>query len=125
MTCFSDVPVRQTTLWSILMTQSYSRLFILAGAVLGASACTDTTTSPPSSLTQAALTAALASVPVGYGDLSTSYVGVTAANASLAGLWVGGGRDASFDRGGVMGGGFGGPLLGRHPLGRAGRPPGA
>jgi len=94
------------------MTQSYSRLLILAGAVVGASACTDTTASPPSSLTQAALMAALASAPVGYGDLSTSYVGVTAANASLAGLWVGGGRDASFDRGGFMGGGLGDAFIG-------------
>ena len=88
------------------MNRQFGRL-ILGGAVaLGAAACADVTSTTPSSLTLAALEASLSSVPVGYGELSTSYVGVTAANAPLAGLWIGGGREASFDHGNMMGGGL-------------------
>jgi hypothetical protein len=83
-----------------------SRLFVVSAVALGAAACADVTSTSPSSLTLAALGAALSSVPVGYGDLSTSYVGVPAASAGTAGLWVGGGRDAGFDRSGLMGGGL-------------------
>ena len=83
-----------------------SRLLVASTVALGTAACADVTSTTPSSLTLAALTAALSSVPVGYGDLSTSYVGVSAASVGTAGLWVGGGRDAGFDRGGLMGGGL-------------------
>ena len=83
-----------------------SRLLVASTVAFGAAACADVTSTTPSSLTLAALNAALSSVPVGYGDLSTSYVGVSAASAGTAGLWVGGGREAGFDRGGMMGGGL-------------------
>lgn len=83
-----------------------SRLLVASTVALGAAACADVTSTTPSSLSLAALTAALSSVPVGYGDLSTSYVGVSAGSAGTAGLWVGGGREAGFDRGGLMGGGL-------------------
>ncbi|MEP6992272.1 MAG: hypothetical protein ABJA80_15170 [bacterium] len=72
-------------------------------------ACQDTTGTSASS---AALLASLSSVPVGYGDLATSYVGTATASASSAGLWVGGGREASFDHGGLMGGGLGDAFAG-------------
>jgi len=93
------------------MTPRHFRFFV-ATMALGAVACTDVTSSTPSSLSQSALGAALSSVPAGYGDLSTSYVGVAAANASAAGLWIGGGRDAFFDHAGMMGGGFGDAFVG-------------
>lgn len=83
-----------------------SRLLVASTVAFGAAACADVTSTTPSSLTLAALGAALSSVPVGYGDLSTSYVGVSAASAGSAGLWIGGGREAGFDRGGMMGGGL-------------------
>ena len=102
------------------MTRQFSRLFITTSMVLGAAACTDVTSTTPSSLTLAALGAALSTVPVGYGDLSSSYVGVSAASASTAGLWVGGGRDASFDRREFMGGGLGDAFIGGIAFGGSG-----
>ena len=51
-------------------------------------------------------------MPVGYGDLTTSFIGATASDAPAAGLWLGGGREASFDRGGLMGGGMRDEFLG-------------
>ena len=88
-----------------------SRLLVSGSIAIGAMACADVTSNAPSSLTLSALGAALSSVPVGFGDLSTSYVGDVVANAGSAGLWIGGGRDAGFDRGerehgGFMGGGI-------------------
>jgi hypothetical protein len=88
------------------MTRHLTRLILVTTLAAGAGACRDTTSTNASSLTRSALTASLSSVPVGYGDLSTSYIGVSAASASFAGLWIGGGRDAGFDRGGLMGGGL-------------------
>jgi hypothetical protein len=88
------------------MTRHFSRFALLGAALLAAAACQESTSATASALTRAALTASLSSVPVGYGDLSTSYVGTTGAGASSAGLWVGGGRDASFNRGELMGGGL-------------------
>jgi hypothetical protein len=88
------------------MTRNLTRITLCGAALLASAACQDTTGTSGSALSQAALTAALSSVPVGYGDLSTSYVGSTTAAASSAGLWVGGGREASFDRGDFMGGGL-------------------
>ena len=79
-------------------------------AVLGI-ACSDSTKSDPS-VSLASLGAALSSVPVGYGDLSTSFVGVAAADAEAAGFWLGGGRGASFDHSGLMGGGLGDAFAG-------------
>ena len=89
-----------------------ARISMIVGtlAVLG-SACTDSTKSD-ASVSLASLGAALSSVPVGYGDLSTSFVGVAAANAETAGFWLGGGRGASFDHSGLMGGGLGDAFAG-------------
>ena len=88
-----------------------SRLLVSGTIAIGAAACADVTANAPSSLSASALSAALSSVPVGFGDLSTSYVGDVVANAGTAGLWIAGGRDAGFDRGerdhgGFMGGGI-------------------
>src|SRR5436190_6341559 len=94
------------------MKRTISRLSVAGLAMLAVVACTDTTSSTNSSLTAAALSAALGSVPVGYGDLVTSFIGAPASDAPLAGLWVGGGREASFDRGGLMGGGMRDEFLG-------------
>jgi hypothetical protein len=60
----------------------------------------------------AAVSASLSSVPVGYGDLASSYVGTTAAEVGAAGLWVGGGPDARMGRGSLMGGGIGDAFVG-------------
>jgi hypothetical protein len=88
------------------MTRTFTRFTLCGAALLAATACQESTGTSGSALTRAALTAALSSVPVGYGDLATSYVGTTTAAASSAGLWVGGGREASFNRGDLMGGGL-------------------
>ena len=90
-------------------------------ATLAIAACSDSTSSA-SPLTTAALSAALGSVPIGFGDLATSFVGVSANDAPLAGLWLGGGRDARFDHGDFMGGGIQDAFIGGVPfLGRGGR----
>ncbi len=86
-----------------------SRLFrslVLGATALGAVACQDATGTSAADLSSSALNAALSSVPVGYGDLSTSYVGIPTSSAGTAGLWIAGGREASFDRGELMGGGL-------------------
>jgi hypothetical protein len=104
------------------MTRSFTRLILAGTIVAGVAACADTTSTAPSSLTRSALAAALSSVPVGYGDLSTSYIGVTAANANVAGLWIGGGREAEFHRDGLMGGGIRDEFIGGIAFdGRGGR----
>jgi len=94
----------------------------LAGlATLAAVACSDSTSSA-SPLTAAALSAALASVPISFGDLSTSFVGASADDAPLAGLWLGGGREARFDHGDFMGGGIQDAFIGGVAFeGRGGR----
>ena len=88
------------------MTRTFTRITLCGAALLAVTACQESTGTSASALTRAALTAALSSVPVGYGDLATSYVGTTTAAASSAGLWIGGGREASFNRGDFMGGGL-------------------
>lgn len=93
------------------MTRQSTRLLITT-IILGAAGCADVSSTTPSNLTLSALGAALATVPVGYGDLSSSFVGVSAASLTSAGLWVGGGREASFDHGGFMGGGLGDAFVG-------------
>lgn len=87
------------------MSRSVTRLLATGSVLLAIAACSDGT-SPSSSLTNAALQAALSSVPIGFGDLSTSYVGVSVASGPSAGLWLGGGREASFDHADLMGGGL-------------------
>jgi hypothetical protein len=94
------------------MKTARSRLFAAGTLLLASTACQDATGTSASNLTGAALNAALSSVPVGFGDLATSYIGSTTAAASSAGLWVGGGRDASFNRGELMGGGIQEAFLG-------------
>jgi hypothetical protein len=88
------------------------RISMIVGtlAVLGI-ACTDSTKSDPN-VSLASLGAALSSVPMGYGDLSTSFVGTAAANAEASGFWLGGGRGVSFDHSGLMGGGLGDAFAG-------------
>jgi hypothetical protein len=94
------------------MTRPLSRILIAGATALAVTACSEATTNSASSLSSAALAAALSSVPVGYGDLSSSYVGASVSAAGSAGLFLGGGRDASFDRGGLMGGGLGDAFAG-------------
>ena len=94
------------------MNRTVSRLSIAGLATLAVVACTDTTGSSNDTLTASALAAALGSVPVGYGDLTSSFIGAAASDAPAAGLWLGGGREASFDRGGLMGGGMRDEFLG-------------
>jgi hypothetical protein len=104
------------------MTRPLTRLILASTIVVVAAACADMTSTSPSNLTLSALTAALSSVPVGYGDLASSYIGVTAANANAAGLWIGGGREAEFHRDGLMGGGIRDEFLGGIAFdGRGGR----
>jgi hypothetical protein len=104
-----------------------TRLLVSGAMAIGAAACADVTSNAPSSLSRAALSAALSSVPVGFGDLSTSYVGDAVANAGSAGLWIGGGPDARFDHGdrdhgGFMGGGIQDAFIGGIAFdGRGGR----
>ncbi|HEV7993750.1 MAG TPA: hypothetical protein VGP25_18125 [Gemmatimonadaceae bacterium] len=93
------------------MMRQFIRLSLAGLATLAAVACSDSTaTSSSPSLDSSALSAALSSVPLGYGELASSFVGSPASDAMLAGLWVGGGRDAEFDRGGAHGGLMGGGL---------------
>ena len=94
------------------MKRTFFRLSVAGAATLAVVACTDTTGTSDSALSAAALAAALGSVPVGFGDLTTSFIGATASDAPAAGLWLGGGREASFDRGGLMGGGMRDEFLG-------------
>jgi hypothetical protein len=87
------------------MKPRFVGLTVAGLATLAVVACSDSTSSA-SPLTAAALSAALGSVPIGFGDLSTSFVGASADDAPLAGLWLGGGRNARFDHGDFMGGGI-------------------
>src|SRR4051794_17352129 len=92
------------------MMREFTRLTVAGLATLAAVACTDSAAPSSSNLNSAALTAALSSVPLGYGELTSSFVGSPASDAPLAGLWIGGGREAEFDRGGEHGGLMGGGL---------------
>jgi hypothetical protein len=74
--------------------------------LLGVAACAGPTSPRQSSLSAAALTGAFSTVPVGFGDVSSSYVGTSAASVPSAGFWLGGGRQGSMDRGSLMGGGL-------------------
>jgi hypothetical protein len=86
------------------MRHNFTRLAAAGAIVLAIAGCADTTN--PSGATLAALTASLSSVPLGYGDLSSSYVGAALDSKESAGFWLGGGRDRGFDRGELMGGGL-------------------
>ena len=73
---------------------------------LGIAACAELNSPRSSTLSAAALTAAFSTVPVGFGDVSTSFVGTSAAGVPSAGFWLGGGREGRMDRGSLMGGGL-------------------
>ena len=94
------------------MIRTASRLSIAGLATLAVVACSDSTGSSNDTLTASALAAALGSVPIGYGDLTSSFIGAAASDAPAAGLWLGGGREARFDRGELMGGGMRDEFLG-------------
>jgi hypothetical protein len=103
------------------MIRTFTRLSLAGMATVAAVACTDTTGTSSATLDSAALAAALSSVPLGYGDLTSSFVGSPAADIASAGLWIGGGREAHFDRGGLMGGGIQDAFTGGVPFdGRGG-----
>ncbi len=87
------------------MRYDMKRLVLVGGVVAAVAACADITSSG-SSVSAAALSAALSSVPVGYGDLSSSFNGALASTGEAAGLWLGGGRERAFDRAELMGGGL-------------------
>lgn len=74
--------------------------------LLGIAACAELNSPRSSTLSAAALTAAFSTVPVGFGDVSTSFVGTSAAGVPSAGFWLGGGREGRMDRGSLMGGGL-------------------
>jgi hypothetical protein len=95
-------------------------LTVVGLATLAVAACSDATGSA-SPLSVAALSAALSSVPISFGELTTSFVGASADDAPSAGLWLGGGREARFDHGDFMGGGIQDAFIGGIPfLGRGG-----
>ena len=87
------------------MRHGMKRMLLAGGALTAVAACADITSSG-SNISPAALSAALSSVPVGYGDLSSSFNGALASAGEGAGLWIAGGRERSFDRGELMGGGL-------------------
>ena len=86
--------------------RAWYRLAACITPVLGVAACAELTSPRTSSLSAAALTGAFSTVPVGFGDVSSSFVGTTAASVPSAGFWLGGGRQGEFDRGSLMGGGL-------------------
>jgi hypothetical protein len=85
--------------------RAWYRLAVSITPLVGA-ACADVNSPRQSSLSTAALTGAFSTVPVGYGDVTSSFVGTTAASVPGAGFWLGGGRQGSLDRRSLMGGGL-------------------
>jgi len=86
--------------------RAWYRLAACITPVLGVAACAELTSPRQSSLSAAALTGAFSTVPVGFGDISTSFVGTSAASVPTAGFWLGGGREGGMDRSSLMGGGL-------------------
>jgi hypothetical protein len=92
---------------------------VLPGAALLAlAACADS--SAPSGISLAMLSGAFATAPAGYGDLSSSYIGLGADRAaggdSLG--FPGGGRGRGMGHGDMMGGGLGDAFVGGIGMGR-------
>jgi len=85
---------------------AWYRLAACITPILGIAACAELNSPRSSTLSAAALTAAFSTVPVGFGDVSTSFVGTSAASVRSAGFWLGGGREGRMDRGSLMGGGL-------------------
>ena len=98
------------------MTSHTRRVPVVAAIVAAftAAACSEVSPTEQARLDAAtsALGAAFTTAPVGYGDLSSSFVGGTAASFDGSSLWVGGGRDVSFGRGAMMGGGLADAFVG-------------
>jgi hypothetical protein len=91
--------------------QSIRKGMLLVGAGFALAACSDVT-SGTNRIPSSALSAALSSATLGTGSLATSFVGASAPGAGNGDLWVGGGRNAAFDRGAMMGGGIGDAFVG-------------
>lgn len=85
--------------------RAWYRLAACITPILGV-ACAELNSPRQSSLSAAALTGAFSTVPVGFGDITTSFVGTSAASVPSAGFWLGGGRYGSMERGALMGGGL-------------------
>jgi hypothetical protein len=105
------------------MTSLTRRLSVVAAtlAAFTAAACSETSPTEQARLDAAAasaLGAAFSTTPIGYGDLASSFVGGSVASFDGSSLWVGGGREASFGRGSLMGGGLGEEFLGSIGFGR-------
>jgi hypothetical protein len=98
------------------MRHTFTRLATASAIVIVIAGCADTTN--PSGATLAALSASLSTVPLGYGDLSSSYVGAALSEKDVAGFWLGGGRERGFDRGELMGGGLKDAFAGAIPFTR-------
>jgi len=95
-----------------LFTTRTTRLLSI-GVLLSAAACaSDITSSRQNQLNADRLAASLSTVPAGYGELSSSFVGTSVADAGTSTFWLGGGRDGHFDGGALMGGGLGDNFIG-------------
>lgn len=90
---------------------SIKRCTFVACAAFALTACADATSSR-NAVSSSALAAALSTATLGTGSLATSFVGTAAPSAGNSDLWVGGGREAGFERGALMGGGLGDAFLG-------------
>jgi hypothetical protein len=93
------------------ITTRITRLLTIA-ALLSAAACASDITGSRQNALNANLAASLSTVPAGYGDLSSSFVGSGFADAGTGSFWLGGGRDGHFDNGALMGGGLGEHFIG-------------
>ena len=85
--------------------RAWYRLAACITPLLGV-ACAEFNSPRQSTLSAAALSGAFSTVPVGFGDLTSSFNGTAAAGVSQAGFWLGGGREGGMDRGSLMGGGL-------------------
>ncbi len=85
--------------------RAWYRLAACITPLFGA-ACAELNSPRQSSLSTAALTGAFSTVPVGFGDITSSFVGASAASVASAGFWLGGGRSGSLERNSLMGGGL-------------------
>ena len=93
-------------------TRAWYRLVVSITPLVGATACAELTNPSQSVITPGALNGAFSTVPVGYGDLTSSFVGASVSAVPSAGFWLGGGREGALDRGSFMGGGLHGAFVG-------------
>lgn len=92
--------------------RAWYRLMSIITPLVAAAACGELTNPGQSSFAASALTGAFSTVPVGYGDLTSSFVGTPASGVRAAGLWLGGGREGGLSRNSLMGGGIQGAFVG-------------